>query len=219
MNIPRFVEAIDTEISHDVDAHLLGGIPQKNIDDLTVLQALVPDVFNRSFKTIRPKYVSLTKPVSELTNEILNDVRIIAISDEIRAKTNDYIAKYWDALRNVDKSSDLVNLMEEMLDSIKKILSDYKYIDVYGGYQIIAEIWKDALTHDTELIASGGFYNIGRTREPNMITKGSGSNKREEQDGWVGSIIPNDLIAKELYHVQLEAIENKKMKSRIWRQN
>lgn len=210
MNIPRFVEAIDTEISHDVDAHLLGGIPQKNIDDLTVLQALVPDVFNRSFKTIRPKYVSLTKPVSELTNEILNDVRIIAISDEIRAKTNDYIAKYWDALRNVDKSSDLVNLMEEMLDSIKKILSDYKYIDVYGGYQIIAEIWKDALTHDTELIASGGFYNIGRTREPNMITKGSGSNKREEQDGWVGSIIPNDLIAKELYHVQLEAIENKK---------
>ena len=210
MNIPRFVEAIDTEISHDVDAHLLGGIPQKNIDDLTVLQALVPDVFNRSFETIRPKYVSLIKPVSELTNEILNDVRIIAISDEIRAKTNDYIAKYWDALRNVDKSNDLVNLMEEMLDSIKKILSDYKYIDVYGGYQIIAEIWKDALTHDTELIASGGFYNIGRTREPNMITKGSGSNKREEQDGWVGSIIPNDLIAKELYHVQLEAIENKK---------
>lgn len=210
MNIPRFVEAIDTEISHDVDAHLLGGIPQKNIDDLTVLQALVPDVFNRSFETIRPKYVSLIKPVSELTNEILNDVRIIAISDEIRAKTNDYIAKYWDPLRNVDKSNDLVNLMEEMLDSIKKILSDYKYIDVYGGYQIIAEIWKDALTHDTELIASGGFYNIGRTREPNMITKGSGSNKREEQDGWVGSIIPNDLIAKELYHVQLEAIENKK---------
>lgn len=210
MNIPRYVEAIDTEISHDVDAHLLGGIPQKNIDDLTVLQVLVPDVLNRSFETIRPKYMSLTKPVSELTSEILNDVRIIAISDEIRAKTNDYIAKYWDALRNVDKSNDLVNLMEEMLDSIKKILSDYKYIDVYGGYQIIAEIWKDALTHDTELIASGGFYNIGRTREPNMITKGSGSNKREEQDGWVGSIIPNDLIAKELYHVQLEAIENKK---------
>ena len=210
MNIPRFVEAIDTEISHDVDAHLLGGIPQKNIDDLTVLQVLVPDVLNRSFETIRPKYVSLTKPVSELTSEILNDVRIIAISDEIRAKTNDYIAKYWDALRNVDKSTDLVDLMEEMLGSIKKILSYYKYIDVYGGYQIIAEIWKDALTHDTELIASGGFYNIGRTREPNMITKGSGSNKREEQDGWVGSIIPNDLIAKELYHAQLEAIENKK---------
>ncbi|QXE17998.1 type I restriction-modification system subunit M [Clostridium sp. 001] len=210
MNIPRYVEAIDTEISHDVDAHLLGGIPQNNIDDLTVLQALVPDVLNHCFETIRPGYVSLTKPVSELTNEILNDAHIITMSDEIRTKTKDYIGKYWDVLRNVDKYTDLVNLMEEMLDSIKKILSDYKYIDVYDGYQIIAEIWKDALTHDTELIASGGFYNIGRTREPNMITKGSGSNKREEQDGWVGSIIPSGLIAKELYHAELEAIENKR---------
>jgi type I restriction enzyme M protein len=210
MNIPRYVEAIDTEISQDLDAHLLGGIPQKNIDDLKVLQALVPDVLNSYLQTIRPGYVNLTKPVSELTSEILNDAKITTMSNEIKTKTEDYIKQYWDVLRNVDSSTDLRNLMEEMLDSIKKILSDYEYIDVYGGYQIIAEIWKDALTHDTELIASGGFYQIGRSREPKMITKGSGSNKREEQDGWVGSIIPNDLIAKEIYHAELEAIENKR---------
>ncbi len=210
MNIPRYVEAIDTEISQDVDAHLLGGIPQKNIDDLSVLQALVPDVLNSYLQTIRPGYVNLTKPVCELTSQILNDAKITTMSDEIRAKTKDYIKRYWDILRKVDSSTDLRHLMEEMLNNIKNILSDYQYIDVYGGYQIIAEIWKDALTHDTELIASSGFYDIGRSREPKMITKGSGSNKREEQDGWIGSIIPNDLIAQELYHAELEAIENKK---------
>jgi len=113
----------------------------------------------------------LHRPVSELTGEILNDVRITTMADEIRIKTNDYIEQYWNVLRNVDSSNELVNLMKEMLNSIKNILSDYKYIDVYGGYQIIAEIWKDALTHDTELIANEGFYQIGRTREPNMITK------------------------------------------------
>ncbi|MGG7153129.1 type I restriction-modification system subunit M [Clostridium neonatale] len=210
MNIPRYVEAIDTEFSHDVDAHLLGGIPQSNIDDLKVLTALVPHVLNSYLQSIRPGYVNLTKPVSELTNEILNDPKITAMSDEIKRKTKDYIEQYWNVLRNIDKSTDIVNLMKEMLNSIKNILSDYKYIDIYGGYQIIAEIWKDSLTHDAELIASGGFYNIGRSREPNMVTKGSGSNKREEQDGWIGSIIHNDLIAQELYHEELEAIENKR---------
>lgn len=210
MNIPRYVEAVDTEISQDVDAHLLGGIPQKNIDDLKVLQALVPHVLNSYLKTIRPGYVNLTKPVSELTSDILNDVKITNMSDEIKIKTEAYIKQYWDVLRNVDGSTDLRNLMEEMLDSIKKILADYQYIDVYGGYQVIAEIWKEALTHDTELILNGGFYEIGRSREPKMIIKGSGSNKREEQDGWIGSIIPNDLIAQELYHAELEAIENKR---------
>jgi type I restriction enzyme M protein len=33
------------------------------------------------------------------------------------------------------------------------------FVDVYDGYQIIAEIWKDALTHDTEIIASSGFFS------------------------------------------------------------
>lgn len=210
MNIPRYVESIDSEISHDVDAHLFGGIPQSNIDDLSVLQSLVPEVLKSNLQTIRPGYVTLKKSVNELTEEILNDAHITSISSEIRAKTEMYIAKYFDVLRNIDSSTDLRELMDEMLESIKETLKNYKFIDVYNGYQIIAEVWKNALIHDTEIIANEGFYNAGRTREPNMITKGSGKNKREEQDGYVGCIVPNDLIATELYSEEIKAIDEKK---------
>ena len=92
------------------------------------------------------------------------------------------------------------------------MLAAFDYIDIYDGYQIIAEIWKQSLTHDTELIAASDFYTVGRTREPNMVTKGSGNNKREEQDGWIGAIVPNELIAKRLYSVELVEIENKKLR-------
>ena len=210
MNIPRYVESIDSEISHDVDAHLFGGIPQSNIDDLSVLQSLVPEVLKSNLQTIRPGYVTLKKSVSELTDEILNDEHITSISSEIKAKTEMYISKYFDVLRNIDDSTDLRELMDEMLESIKDILKDYKFIDVYNGYQIIAEVWKNALIHDTEIIANEGFYNAGRTREPNMITKGSGNKKREEQDGYIGRIVPKDLIATELYSEELKAIDEKK---------
>ena len=210
MNIPRYVESIDSEISHDVDAHLFGGIPQSNIDDLSVLQSLVPEVLKSNLQTIRAGYVTLKKSVNELTEEILNDAHITSISSEIRAKTEMYIAKYFDVLRNIDSSTDLRELMDEMLESIKETLKNYKFIDVYNGYQIIAEVWKNALIHDTEIIANEGFYNAGRTREPNMITKGSGKNKREEQDGYVGCIVPNDLIATELYSEEIKAIDEKK---------
>lgn len=210
MNIPRYVESIDSEISHDVDAHLFGGIPQSNIDDLSVLQSLVPEVLKSNLQTIRPGYVTFKKSVNELTEEILNDAHITSISSEIRAKTEMYIAKYFDVLRNIDSSTDLRELMDEMLESIKETLKNYKFIDVYNGYQIIAEVWKNALIHDTEIIANEGFYNAGRTREPNMITKGSGKNKREEQDGYVGCIVPNDLIATELYSEEIKAIDEKK---------
>lgn len=210
MNIPRYIEAIDEEIPQDVDAHLLGGIPQKNIDDLKILQSTVSDVLEQSLKEIRDGYVELLKTVDEVSNDILCDPRIVKKSKEIQSKAKVYIEKYWNILRNVDNASNLTQLMDEMLVEIKEILSEFEYIDVYNGYQIVAEIWKNTLIHDTEIIALSDFYTAGRTREPNMVTKGTGNKKREEQDGWVGSIVPNELIAKRLYSNELEEIELKK---------
>lgn len=210
MNIPRYIEAVNKDIAQDVDAHLLGGIPKKNIDDLQVLQVSVSDLLSASMKELRPNYVELTKPIAELMNEILSDKRILNKSEQLKTKVTEYIKRYWDILRHIDKDTNLAILMENMLLEMKKLLSAFDYIDIYDGYQIIAEIWKQSLTHDTELIAASNFYTVGRTREPNMVTKGSGNNKREEQDGWIGAIVPNDLIAKRLYSVELVEIENKK---------
>ncbi|EAC3182139.1 type I restriction-modification system subunit M [Listeria monocytogenes] len=210
MNIPRYVESIDEEIPHDVDAHLYGGIPQANIDELKTLQTTVKNVLDSALKPIRDGYVQLEKPMDELTNEVLTDKNITTKSDIIREKSEAFIELYWKKLHEINNIVDVNSLMEEMLVNIKELLSSFDGIDVYDGYQIIAEVWKNSLTHDAELIAGGGFYTIGRTREPNMVTKGSGNKKREEQDGWVGAIVPNELIAKRLYSEELQIIEDKK---------
>ncbi|EAC6873086.1 type I restriction-modification system subunit M [Listeria monocytogenes] len=210
MNIPRYVESIDEEIPHDVDAHLYGGIPQANIDELKTLQTTVKNVLDNALKPIRDGYVQLEKPMDELTNEVLTDKNITTKSDIIREKSEAFIELYWKKLHEINNIVDVNLLMEEMLVNIKELLSSFDGIDVYDGYQVIAEVWKNSLTHDAELIAGGGFYTIGRTREPNMVTKGSGNKKREEQDGWVGAIVPNELIAKRLYSEELQIIEDKK---------
>lgn len=177
---------------------------------MKVLQSSVPDVLGQSLKEIRDGYVELLKSVEEISDDILSDSRIVEKSKVLESKAKIYIEKYWDILRNVDNNSNLTQLMDDMLIEIKEILSGFKYIDVYDGYQIIAEIWKNVLTHDTEIIALSDFYTAGRSREPNMVTKGTGYKKREEQDGWVGSIVPNELIAKHLYSDELEEIESKR---------
>ena len=209
MNIPRYVESIDSEIPHDVDAHLFGGIPQKNIEELSVLNVSSPDILKNSLNTIRPGYVELVKSIDDLTDEVLRDSRIVNKRKEVEIKSEEYVSKYWNLLRNVDVTTNILQLRDEMLDEIKQLLSEFKFIDVYDGYQIIADIWKEALTHDIELIAASDFYAVARTREPNMVTKGTGKNKREEQDGWVGSIVPNELIAERLYTEELNEIKNK----------
>jgi type I restriction enzyme M protein len=212
MNIPRYVQSIEEDIAHDVDAHLFGGIPQENIKGLKILHELVPEVLEQSIEEIRPGYVALKTSIKEMTDIVLKHERIAYLSKKLETEITKYISKYWNELKSVIKGTNLTELEERMLNDIKELLKDFDYIDVYTGYQIIAEIWKNSLFHDIELIENEGFYKVGRMREPNIVTKGTGEKKREEQDGWNGKIIPNELIAQFLYSEKLKALDNKRNK-------
>ncbi|CAK7013139.1 MAG: hypothetical protein PHAS_01752 [Phascolarctobacterium sp.] len=215
LNIPRYVETEGEQFPQDVDAHLFGGIPKDNIASLKVLQAVVPMVLHNSLREIRPNYMELVKPIDEITNEILADVHVVDIKAELRRAIEDFVSEWFTKLKNVDDNSHIPHIMETMLVDIKRILSKFDYLNIYDGYQIVAEIWKETLTHDAEIIAGSDFYTAGRTRAANMVIKGSGKDRREEQDGWTGLIVPNDLIAKHLYADELAAITDKKQKIEI----
>lgn len=213
LNIPRYVEADNDEIPQDVDAHLYGGIPKNNIDDLQVLKKSVPEVISASFDHFRDGYVTLNKDMDQITEEVNNAPQILEKNKAVQEIAESFVAKYWDILRNLDQESNLTELMAEMLSEIKTELSKIEFVDTYSAYQIIADIWKENLTKDSELIAVNDFYSVGRTREPNMVIKGTGKNKRQVQDGWVGTLVPNHLIAKHLFASEQEEIEDFKNKA------
>ena len=71
MNIPRYIISKTNDIDHDVDAHLLGGIPERDIDDLKVLNTMAAKTMSDSLKALRPGYVELIKDIDELTADVL----------------------------------------------------------------------------------------------------------------------------------------------------
>ena len=161
-----------------------------------------------SFDNLRSGYVKLNKGINQLTQEVINAQQILDIKTEMKTTVESYVTKYWDILRTVDSNSDTNIIMDQMLSEVKSIVSKYKFIDSYAAYQVVAEIWKENLTKDCELIATSDFYSIGRTREPNVVTKGSGKNKRQEQVGWKGILVPNELIAIKLFKAERDSINN-----------
>lgn len=207
LNIPRYVVQPDEEIPHDVDAHLYGGIPKENIENLHVLNEVAPTILRNALEEIRPNYYELNQEIDELTESVLNSKEMKEKATEITERINAYINYYWPTLKQVDDPADVRPLMEEMLVEIKEILTNFKHLNVYDGYQLVAELWENYLTEDAEKISAGDFYELGRSREPNIVTKGSGKNKREEQDGWIGTLVPTDLIRKELYAEEAKLIE------------
>jgi len=212
LNIPRYVASASDEIPHDVDAHLFGGIPAANVHSLTVLPVIVPNILQQACEELRPGYVKLVKSIETLQSEILQDARILGKTKQLEGEAKQFVDFYWDTLRGIskDNSIEVHQFKETMLTTMKNILQHYDYIDIYSGYQVIADIWRTSLEHDLKIINESDFYSVGRLREPNMVTKGAGDKKREEQDGWNGLIVANVLVEKQLYGAERQAIEDKK---------
>lgn len=207
LNIPRYVTAPDADIPHDVDAHLFGGLPEENIQKLHMLHEVAPTLLKDAFEPIRPGYVQLTQSIETLTENVLNSAEMNRKTKELTGQIDAYIRSYWERLKTVEDTAQVRSLMHEMLEEMKDVLFTFDHVNVYDGYQVVAELWEKHLTKDVEKIAIGDFYELGRSRDPHMVTKGSGKNKREEQDGWVGTLVPNALIRKHLYSQEAEEIE------------
>ncbi len=211
MNIPRYVTAIDEEIPHDVDAHLYGGIPEANIESLSALHQAVPEILEKVISEKRSGYFELIHPIEEFSEAVLSSKTVKEETVQVVTSIQEYLDEYWIKLHQLNSDLTPHQLKESMLSAIKTRLSEFPQLDIYDGYQIMAEIWTKYLGHDIEFIEQLGFYEAGRTREPNMVTKGK--NKEKVQDGWNGVIIPNELIASELYSEELAIIDT--LKSRI----
>lgn len=210
LNIPRYVESIDKDIPHDVDAHLYGGIPKKNIDDLAAINNLSKEVLDKHIRLVRPGYIEFDEDFDKVKKEILSSEKVLAVANSIKDRAGVFVDKYMTLIKSLSEIENIGKLKNDMYDEMLSILKEYEFIDKYEGYQIVADIWNNSLTHDCEMIASDDFYTVGRMREPRMITKGSGKNKHEEQDGWNGVIIDNDIAKNMLFKDEVSNIDKNK---------
>src|SRR5699024_8975727 len=148
LNIPRYIESIDGEITHDVDAHLYGGIPFKHIEKLTVIHDLAKDTLYESLTEIRPGYVELNQPIAELTTDVLQNKNVQNQIDKLGEDVKAFEEKYWEQLKVIDDVNKIEAIKNDMLLHIKELLIDYTHVNTYDGYQIIAELWEDMLQED-----------------------------------------------------------------------
>jgi type I restriction system adenine methylase (hsdM) len=206
LNIPRYVEQIETEIPHHVDAHLYGGIPKEDFNKLPILTNEIKDILSMHLKEIRNGYYDI-KNMDTLRVDILDSASVEEVNGKLNKRIEVYVEKYWENLKSVNEQTGLAGLKSAMLADAKHLFMDIKWVDSYEAYQVVAELWNTIFNHDLEIIAASGFYESARMTEPNMVSKGQGKNKRMVQEGVRGSIIPNDLIEKILFSEKKKELE------------
>ena len=207
LNIPRYVEAIETEIPHHVDGHLYGAIPKEDFNRLPIIMSIAQDIVKNHLSEVCEGFYKV-EDIDSLQAEVLQSPNIETERKTLEAHINTFVEKYWNILKSVSSETNFADLKAAMLDDAKNLFAHISWVDSYEAYQVVAELWHQKLTTDLEIIAGNDFYDAAIMTEPHMVTKGSGKTKRIEQDGVIGRLIPNDFIEHFLFSEERDKLDS-----------
>jgi len=66
LNLPRYIDSTEPEDIQDINGHLQGGIPERDIDAFADYWQLLPGVRATLFEPFRPNYANLRLPLPEV---------------------------------------------------------------------------------------------------------------------------------------------------------
>ncbi len=183
LNIPRYIDTQEEEDIQDITAHLVGGIPNKDIDELGKYWSVYPNLRNELFSPVsRNGYSKLKVKTKSIKMTIFSHEDFIKYSKVVEEKLRQWTKKYIPILKSIDsilKPKQLIyRLSEDLLDTF----SDSKLIDKYDVYQRLMDYWLETMRDDVYIIV---------------------------ENGWVANddLIPDDLIINRYFKEEKQAIE------------
>ena len=190
LNISRYVDSSEKPESWDIYASMFGGIPNSEINELEAYWKVFPSLKNELLKANNAQYSCFK---SNKLKETINN------NEEVK----EFINKYNQSLSGFDtilKEILIDNANELNIAQTAKLISDdlctrlnsLDLIDPYVAYQDFDNKWTEIST-DLEMIQTEGF-ECTRVVDPNMVIKKKNNKEDEVQDGWLGHIIPFDIV-------------------------
>jgi type I restriction enzyme M protein len=207
----RYIDSTDPEDLQDIDGHLRGGIPDRDIDALDRYWQVMPAVRPLLFESAgRPGYCRLKVQAGDIKAAILGHAEFAAFNNSVTVlfeKWKKSNAPRLKAIKPGDKPKALIEMLsEEVLATFGKA----RLIDPYDIYQHLMDYWETIMQDDVYLIAQAGWVDAARPRL-NVATKEQKS--KEQSDFTVGKqklksdLIPSALLIARYFAAEQAAIE------------
>ena len=194
LNIPRYVDSSDDAESWDIYASMFGGIPNSEIDGLSKFWDAFPSLRNQIFKSDDTPYSSLA--VEDIKQTITDNVDVKSFISQFNGAFSDFSSYLYRELIENMLTVKVAQEENQISEDIFRCLTNIPLIDKYQAYQVLDDQWSKTAT-DLEVIQTEGF-EATRKVDPNMVIKKKDGKDVEVQDGWIGRVIPFELVQQTL---------------------
>ena len=188
LNIPRYIDTQEYEDIQDLNAHLNGGIPQKDIDDLQQYWEVYPNLRNELFSPMRDGYSKLNVAKNAIKETIFNHADFLAYNEKLDEIYTDFKKANLSYLNAIDRETKPKQFIKGVSEDLLKRYSNKPLIVRYDVYQHLMNYWNETMKDDTYLIVEDGWVaNIQRILEKNKAGK-------DVDKGWTCELIPKSLV-------------------------
>ncbi len=209
LNIPRYIDSTEAEDLQDIDAHLRGGIPERDIDDLAGYWEVFPSVRAALFKKgNRAGYVELKVPAGEIKSTIFDHPEFSAFQESVKKVFASWKKGHASRLREIKAGSHPKALIEELSESLLAAFEKTRLIDAYDVYQHLMSYWSETMQDDLYMIVGDGWKEAAK---PRVIAEDKA--KKEKADFVVGKVkykaelIPPELVVARYFAAEKSALE------------
>jgi len=174
LNLPRYIDSNEPEDIQDIDGHLRGGIPERDLDALDDYWLIMPALRAALFEPLRPGYFELKTPIAEVKLAILRHPEFIAFNDSAIKLFEGWKDANTPRLKTFVKDGHPKALIQTLSESL---LSDFKtapLLDAYDVYQHLMDYWIETMQDDAYLVSAVGWKEGAQPREIRQVKNKDG---------------------------------------------
>ena len=206
LNIPRYIQPRDTEIQHDIYAHLHGGLPAYDVDGMSEYWKACPSLKVSLFNYNTNGYYSLKSVKEDIAQTVELDPSYIAQNKRFSALLEEWKTEITPRMKAINQGARPKKLIAEWSESLlNKAKGHSGLVDAYEVYDVLLNYWADVMQDDCYMIANDGWtYPEVRAFKKNS----KGNDTACMYDEVVCDLVPVSLVLAEYFQKETSEISD-----------
>ena len=165
MNIPRYIDSSEPDDLHDLEAHLRGGIPNRDIDALQEYWDVFPSLRKALFKRgDRKGYSEARVESTQVKATILAHDEFAAYQERVAGIFDQWRSAHTKRLRGLRIDDKPKRLIHELSEDLLSRFANLPLLSRYDLYQRLMDYWAHVMQDDVYLIAADGWIQAAKPR-------------------------------------------------------
>ena len=211
LNIPRYIDSSESEDLHDLDAHLHGGIPNRDVDALSTYWSVFPSLRQALFADNgRAGYSEARVETQQVKAAILGHDEFESYRKRVAAILDGWRESHEPLLKGVEAGANPKTVIHTLSDDLLARFAALPLLDPYDVYQRLLDYWDETMQDDVYLIVAEGWVEAAK---PRGIIEDKERKLKETPDLTIGrkkykmDLIPPALVIARYFAAERTALE------------